>query len=137
MTDSERFSGARLISVWNEQALVLMPVGDAVKLTGGDADAARPMRVVTAVERDLERLRRRDGDLADSALAQSAVVMAFEIENPYNSATSKSYCQARLAETLRELRELAPPEAKKDALTRIGDEVAARRAARAANKAGA
>jgi hypothetical protein len=42
--------------------------------------------------------------------------MALEIEHPFNSATSKSMCQARLFDALRELRELAPADKKRGAL---------------------
>lgn len=76
--------------------------------------------VVAAVERDLSKLF---GDLAASALAASALAMAREIDDFGNSATSKSMCQARLMDALRELRELAPPEVTTDAI----DEIAAAR----------
>lgn len=57
--------------------------------------------------------------------------MAYEIENPFNSATSKSMCAKALLETLDTLRELSPPAEEGDAL----DELASRRAVRLARSA--
>lgn len=61
--------------------------------------------VVEAVARDLERL---GGDVADSALAATALALAAEIDGA-NSATSKSMCARELRETMALLREQAPP----------------------------
>lgn len=83
------------------------------------------MSVEAAVERDLKRLPQ---ELAESALAASALAMAREIDCYENSATSKSMCQGRLQDALRELRELAPPTEEVDQL----DDLSARRAARLA-----
>ena len=80
--------------------------------------------VAAAVERDLARL---PAVLAGSALAASALAMAREIDDPGNSATSKSMCQARLADALKELRALAPPEESHDRIDGIADELAQRR----------
>lgn len=55
-------------------------------------------------------------DLAGSALAASAVVMAQGLDNPAASLTSKSMAQNRLQEAMDRLRELAPPDEKKGAL---------------------
>ena len=78
------------------------------------------MSVVAAVERELERLPR---DLADSALAASALVMARELDSSGNSATSKSMCQARLQDVMDRLYELRPPSEELDQL----DELSAKR----------
>lgn len=83
------------------------------------------MSVVDAVNRDLDRLRRRDPLLADSALAATALAMAAEIDAA-NSATSKSMCEAALQKALDRLAELAPPERERDGL----DDLSARRAKR-------
>jgi hypothetical protein len=72
-----------------------------------------------AVERDLAALAERDEDLASSALAATATALAKEIDKPKNSATSKSMCARALADTLRELRELAPPKREDDAIDRL------------------
>lgn len=127
---SERTGGEmRALRVFGERAVVEMSVDEACAMLGVDDLAdAKPAAVIEAVERDIERIRRRDPELADSALAASAVAMAYEIALPFNSATSKSMCQARLAETLGTLRELMPPEQKRDKI----DEIAARRADRLA-----
>lgn len=106
-------------------ALVVMSGESAADALGLDVDAAAPARVLTAVERDIAKL---PDDLAESALAASAVAMALEIEHPYNSATSKSMCQARLMDALRELRALAPEEEAMDGI----DQLAAKRAERLA-----
>jgi hypothetical protein len=74
----------------------------------------------------MERLRKRDANLADSSLAASAVAMAFEIDHPFNSATSKANCQARLQEAMRELYALAPAEEKGGKLHDIRDARTAR-----------
>lgn len=96
-------------------------------VTVRDVRAYRPAEgdVVAAVRRDLAAF----GDLADSALGASALALARELDEPGNSATSKSNCAKALIETLDRLRELAPPpEEARDQL----DDLSARRAARRA-----
>jgi hypothetical protein len=87
------------------------------------------MSVVEAVDRDLERM---GGDLADTALAAMARVLAAELDNGGTSATAKSMCAARLQEAMDRLRELAPPRKENDVI----DEVGSRRAERRAKAAG-
>lgn len=70
--------------------------------------------VVKAVRRDLERIRRRDAELAESALAASAIELARELDQPDNSATSKAMCARAMREALDRLDELAPPEEESD-----------------------
>lgn len=82
--------------------------------------------VVAAVKRDLVALRDLAPELADSALAASALVLAAELDAPGNSATSKSMCARALRENLDRLRELAPPVVEEDGV----DQLSARRAAR-------
>ena len=91
------------------------------------------MDVFEAVLRDLDAIRARDEDLADSALAATALALAAEIDKENNSATSKSMCAKALAETMRELRELAPPELKEDALVDLNARRSERRAGVAAS----
>lgn len=79
--------------------------------------------MVEGAERDVAAIRERDEALAGSALAASAVALAFQIEHPYNSATSKSMCAREMRDTLDRLRALAPEEAEADEL----DEIKARR----------
>ena len=83
------------------------------------------MSVVDAVNRDLDRLRKRDPLLAESALAATALALAAEIDGA-NSATSKSMCATALQKALERLAELAPPERERDGL----DDLSARRAKR-------
>lgn len=85
------------------------------------------MEVFEAVLRDLDAIRARDEDLADSALAATALALASEIDNEDNSATSKSMCAKALAEIMRELRDLAPPELKEDALVDLNARRSTRR----------
>lgn len=77
-----------------------------------------PGSVVGAVERDLEKIRERDADLAESALAATALALARELDGS-NSATSKSMCAKALNDTMSELRELCPPEREKDAVDEL------------------
>ena len=116
-------------------ALVEMTVEQAAELVGDEQlAAAAPARVIDAARRDLEALARRSPELAESALAASAVAMAFELEHPFNSATAKSMCARALREALRELRELAPAEEVKDGIDKIAEQAAKRRAAKPAAK---
>lgn len=118
----------RTVSMDNERVLIELPLNTARRLfSHGVLDNAGPQRIQAAVERELESIRRRSPDLADSALAASAMAMAFEIEQPFNSATSKSQCARAMQGTLRELRELAPPEEARDAISKLSDEREERR----------
>lgn len=84
------------------------------------------MSVVESVERDLKEIAKRDKALAGSALAATARQLAQELDDPGNSATSKSMCAGRLMEAMDRLHELLPPEEEQDSL----DELARRRAKR-------
>ena len=66
--------------------------------------------VFAAVERDLARL---PDHLSESALAASALTLARDLDNPENSATSHSHCARALNETIRALRDQAPPDRKR------------------------
>ena len=85
------------------------------------------MNVVSAVQRDLDAL---GGDLAESALAATALALAAEIDDAGNSATSKSMCARALTETLERLRVLAA-DVKPEKVSKL-DELRARRDAREA-----
>jgi hypothetical protein len=89
--------------------------------------AARKKRdgpCVTALKRDLARLPK---DLAESAVAASALVMAKGLDTRASLA-AKSAAQRRLQEAMDRLRELAPPAASKDGVDVLNDEFTARRA---------
>lgn len=88
--------------------------------------------MAAAVQRDLDLLAARDEGLAESALAQLALAMAAEIDNPENSATSKSMCAARLADALDRLRALAPPKPTQDRLDEVKEKREQRRRRRSA-----
>jgi hypothetical protein len=91
--------------------------------------------VAAAVERDLVEIARRDAGLSESALAMSALRLAREMDASANSATSKSMCAKALQEAMRELRDLAPAERKKDGIDQLAQKRKARRA-RVAKTAG-
>lgn len=80
-------------------------------------------KVAPAIRRELRRLAERDADLAASALAATALTLAKELDDPENSATSKSMCAKALNETMEKLLALAPVEEEKDGL----DELTSRR----------
>lgn len=84
--------------------------------------------VVDAVRRDLDELDGRLRGLKDSAFAATALALAAELDDPGNSATSKSMCARALVETLDRLSELAPAKAEGDEL----DDLTARRERRRA-----
>lgn len=88
---------------------------------GGGLD----LTVVGSVRRDLAEIAKRSPELASSGFAATALALAREMDKD-NSATSKSMCAKALVEALSLLRELSPPEQKRDGL----DDLAARRAKR-------
>lgn len=122
--------GMMLVSVhgaFNSRALVDMSADQAAELFGQPLNSSlSPTHVIDATLGEIADIAKRDRALAESALAASAIALSYEIQNPFNSATSKSMCARELRETMSKLRELAPPEQKKDAL----DELKARRASR-------
>lgn len=123
--------GARVVSVFGpfaSRVLIELPVDAAARLFADPLPAARRTSLVEAVERDLKALAKRDAALARSALAMSALALAYEIEHPYNSATSKASCAGELRDALNRLRELAPEDEEKDGI----DDLTARRTARLA-----
>lgn len=133
--------GAAVVSVFgpfNSRVMIEMSADTATELFPKAAlAAAGRSALIDAVERDLAALRERAPEVADSALAATAVRLAYELEDPYNSATSKSMCARVLLDTMERLRELAPPERKKDTIDRIGDDLAARRERHARSAAAA
>ena len=94
--------------------------------------AKRDDSVSGAVSRDLARVRRRDAEVAGSALAAAALVLAGELDDPGNSATSKSMCARALKETMDRLWELLPPVEEADRL----DDLTSRRQTRLRRGAG-
>ena len=90
------------------------------------------MGVVAAVERDIAEIRKRDPALADSTLAATALVLAQELDDFDNSATSKSMIAKELRESMDRLRELAPKQKAKDQIDRVAEQRAKRRGKAAA-----
>jgi len=102
----------RLVSVfgpWGARVLIEMSRSAAESLFElGLPDS--PSNLIAAVERDLAELDRRLPGLGDSSGAATALALAYEIEHPYNSATSKSMCARTLNETMTLLRASVPVE---------------------------
>lgn len=101
------------------------PPAERQSPNGGSRESGE---VAKAVERDLAIISRHAPELAQSALAASTLALAREIDEPTNSATSKSMCAKVLLETLDRLRGLIPTDQEADGL----DDLAARRATRLA-----
>jgi len=123
--------GARVVSVFgpfNSRVLIEMAAETAQEMFPDPLAISGHTNVIDGAGREVESIRKRDEELAESALAASAVALAREIEHPYNSATSKSMCAREMRDTLDRLRELVPPAERKDKV----DEVAAKRASRRA-----
>lgn len=122
-------AGGHILSVFgafNSRALVEVPMSVVPRLFSDGVALASRTAAVEAIDHDIAAIRERDEDLADSALAAAAMSMAYELENPYNSATSKSMCARALLELMNRLRELAPPAEQGDGV----DDIATQRAKR-------
>lgn len=89
------------------------------------------MSVLEAVEAELAVVAKRDRALASSGLAAAALAMARELDDPGNSATSKSMCAGKLIVALGELRDLLPPEQKRDGVDDLSERRSKRRKAAA------
>lgn len=85
--------------------------------------ARRKGAVEAGVDRDLKAL---PAVVRGGALAATALVLARELDDVGNSATSKSMCARALSEALDKLRAVAPEESREDGV----DDLAAARAAR-------
>jgi hypothetical protein len=88
--------------------------------------------VAAAVAKDLAEIRKHDADLADGALAASALALACEIDGSDNSATSKSMCARELRDTMDRLWQLMPEEENADGINDLEKQRERRRAKRAA-----
>lgn len=124
---------ARVINVFgafNSRVMIELPLGLALEMFGAKAlgDAA-PTHVVTALEGELAEMRKRAPDIADSTQAAAALQLAYELQDPFNSATSKSMCARALNDTLEDLRDLAPKPKPKDAINELEEKRRERQAA--------
>ena len=97
------------------------------------APASGDLTVLASVRQDLAEIAKADPALASSGLAALALALAREMDEPDNSATSKSMCAGQLRDVLDRLRELTPAADEKDAL----DDLARRRSERIARQSGA
>jgi hypothetical protein len=114
----------------SSRILIEMSVEDAERFFAElDGPAARPTRVIDAVNSEVAAIGKRKAALAKSQLAATAVALAYELENPYNSATSKSMCARALNETMGTLREMAPAEREGDGIDDLERKRSERRAA--------
>jgi hypothetical protein len=100
----------------------------APKAKHSRATGTRDRKVATAVRAELKELEKREPALAQSGLAATALALARDLDNPRNSATSRSMCARALLDTLNRLYELAPEAEEKTDL----DDLSARRATRIA-----
>jgi hypothetical protein len=82
---------------------------------------AVPRTVVDAVEHDLAVLAEREPSLPKTALAASALELARQLDDPDNSATSKSMCSRALTEAMDRLEDMAPPKREGDRLDKLRD----------------
>lgn len=126
-------AGARVVSVFgpfNSRVMIEMDAETAMGLFPDGFGAARPSRVIDANEREIESWRGMAAKLADSTFAAMAIALAYEVEDPYNSATSKAYCARELRETMTLLRAMLPADEKKDGI----DDLERRRAERLAER---
>lgn len=121
---------ARVLSVcgpFNSRAIIEMPTEVAEAVFPQPLSQSGSTDLIDAIHSDLDALREVAPELADSALAASALAMAREIANPYASATAKSNCARIVLDTMDRLRELAPPDEDHDELDELRDRRAARR----------
>ena len=129
-TDLAEF-GARVISVCGPKSkitLVAMPTDLAIEMFRESLGDAAPSSSIEAVEHDLALIAERSPILAQSAHAATAMRLAYELENPYNSATSKSQCAKVLNEAIDRLLELAPTAKEDVGLDALNSRRAAKRA---------
>ncbi|PTL55742.1 hypothetical protein [Paraconexibacter algicola] len=80
---------------------------------------ARKQSVRAAVLRDLAAIRKADAALADGGLAALAVSLAEQMDSPGTTGTERASCARALTQALAELRELAPPKKKEDAVDEL------------------
>lgn len=124
--------GGRVLSVFGpfgSRTLIELPTEVAEEMFPDGLAVSGRTDVVAAAERDIESIRRRDTALAESVLSASMLSLAYEMQDPFNSATSKSMCAKALMEAREQLLALAPPVERKDDL----DELRTRRTAERAS----
>jgi hypothetical protein len=101
--------GARVLKVHQDRTVIEVSTDLAGFLFRGPLAESSETSVATAVEEDLEQIRKRDAKVAASAVAASALQMGRELDDPYNSASAKAQCARALQAHLDRLLELSPP----------------------------
>lgn len=123
---------AFVVSVFKNRTLIEVPTETAAELFGQALGEYGRTHTIEAVERDIAEIARRDPELAASGMAAAALRMAYELENPWNSATSKAQCAKSMRELIEALLERAPEAPNEDGVDAIGAEREARLAGGAA-----
>ena len=90
------------------------------------------MTVSEAVEAELAAMDKRLPGVSSSVVAASALALAFELDDPGNSATSKSMCAKELREHMAALEARLPPAKTSDAVDDLERKRKKRQAAAAA-----
>lgn len=104
--------GAAVVGVAAKTVLIEMSIDAAAKFFPKPLEESGPSRVVEGVERELKEIRKRDKELADSALAGSVFALAREIDSPTTSPNAKAACVKEMRETLGKLHGQVPEETK-------------------------
>lgn len=99
----------------------------AAKRKSAAKTTAPAVSVTDAVKKDLAVLAERDPELANGAIAATALALARTLDDRDAAATSQATCARALTEIMEKLRAMAPAE-QKDGV----DDLKARRAARRA-----
>jgi hypothetical protein len=103
--------GARVLRVHGEIVVLTLPRDLAEYLFKAPLRHGGVVTASEAAERDIGKIRQRDRVVADSAIAATVVSMAREVDDPFNSATSKAQCAKELRQGYERLLEQSPPPA--------------------------
>jgi hypothetical protein len=130
--DADLFATARVVSVFGPFAsrTLIEISSDLARRLFDDEPLSEVGRsnVIDATEQDIELIRAIDPDAADSSTAATALRMAYELDHPFNSATSKAQCAKAHAECMGRLWERVPEKPKEDEVARIKAQRGSRRA---------
>lgn len=118
---------AYVVSIFKKRALLEVSTDTAEELFGRPLAQCGRTHTIEAVERDIAEITKRDRESGESGMAAAALRMAYELEVPWNSATSKAQCAKSLRELLQTLFERAPEAPKKDGVDALSAERDARR----------
>jgi hypothetical protein len=103
-----------VLKVHQERTVIEVSTELAGFLFRGPLAESGDASVASAVEEDLEMIRKRDAKVADSALAAAALRMGRELDDPFNSASAKAQCARALHAHMDRLLELSPPGQEKE-----------------------